>query len=109
LGRLHFQQTGFVLKRGGQIGEFLRQVCDGFPSDFLLLHQAARKCINFFLDVELKTLKTPLEIIAQIRGFADQVLFELSEMAFMFASLCAEENVPNLVEVPACGSIVRVW
>jgi hypothetical protein len=30
-------------------------------------------------------------------------------MALVFTSLCAEKNVANLVEIPACGSIIRMW
>ncbi len=71
LGRLHIEQTCFILKGCSQLGEVLCQVRDGFPSDFLLLGQPARKCLNFFLDVELKALKTPLEIVAEVRGFTD--------------------------------------
>ena len=104
-----FKLTRGFFKGGSQLGEVLCQFGHGLSSHLLLLHQPVRKRLDFFLDVELKALKPSLEIVAEIRGFTDQMLFELCKPAVMLLGLCAEENVSNLVEIPACGSIIRRW
>ena len=79
--------------------EGLRQSRHGLSSEVLFLRQPVCQRFNFLFDVEFEALKASLEIITEIGGFPQQVLFELCKPTVMLPGLCTEENVPNLVEI----------
>ena len=70
-------------------------------SAFLLGPETVALRLHLSLHVGLERRESPLHLLPEIHGFLDETLLEPGELAVVVPHLSAEEQIADLVEIPA--------